>query len=152
MNKKQQDFIKIGFVYAVILLVFAGIVSDEWRSDGLFNTLGIYPYGLGIIFWPLLGYLFPRIESLFDKYLLVSAIALYDFSAVYKFMSSDAEEMAFFERVWRMNKLGILVLAAFYLGGQLFMVRVILARPGFGCRLHDKCSLTASCFCDRKET
>lgn len=130
MSQRRQDLTKLGFVYAAILLVLSGIVADDWQSVSLFSLLGIYPYGIGLIFWPITGYMLAEPETFFERYLSLSAVLLYDFGVIYKLISYEGDEAAFFERVWRNNQLGLLFLTAFYLLGQLLIVCLIWWRSG----------------------
>ena len=128
MSKDQEDFTKIGFVYAAILLVFSNIIASDWQNDEIFYLLGIYPYLTGLIFWMVIGYLAATLKPSFGGILCLSGLAAYNYSLIQKMIGGDEETRLFIDRLWASNKLGVIIFMTFYLGGQVFIVGVISKR------------------------
>jgi hypothetical protein len=128
MSKDQEDFTKIGFVYAAILLVFSNVIADDWQNDEIFYLLGIYPYFTGLIFWMVIGYLAATIKPSFGGILCLGGLAAYNYGLIQKIINGDDETLLFIDRLWSGNKLGVIIFTAFYLGGQLFIVGIISKR------------------------
>jgi hypothetical protein len=128
MSKDQEDFTKIGFVYAAILLVFSNVIASDWKNDEIFYLLGIYPYLTGLIFWIVIGYLAATLKPAFGGILCLGALAAYNFGLIQKIIGGDDETRLFIDRLWASNQLGVIILMTFYLGGQLFIVGIISKR------------------------
>lgn len=131
MSKDQEDFTKIGFVYSAVLTVFSHVIASDRQGDEIFYLLGIYPYYIGSIFWIVIGYLSATLKPAFGGVLCLAALAAYNCGLVQKIVGADEESLLFLERLWRANKLGLIILTAFYLGGQLFIAGII-ANRNFG--------------------
>src|ERR687890_841488 len=99
MSKDQEDFIKIGFVYAAILLVFSNIFASDWQNDEIFYLLGIYPYLTGLVFWIVIGYLGATLKPSFGGVLCLGAMAAYNYSLVRNVTGGDDEAQLFIDRL-----------------------------------------------------
>jgi hypothetical protein len=128
MSKDQEDFTKVGFVYAAVLLVLSNVVATDWQNDEIFYLLGIYPYLTGLVFWVVVGYLGATLRPAFGGILCLCALAAYNYGLVQKIVGGDGGTRAFIERLWASNKLWVVVFTAFYLGGQLFIAGIIARR------------------------
>ena len=83
---------------------------------------------MGVLFWLVIGYLSASLKPPFGGPLCLSAVIAYDYGLVRKIISGNDETLLFIERLWRSNKLGVIIFAAFYLVGQLFIVSLIVKR------------------------
>jgi hypothetical protein len=128
MSKDQEDFTKIGFVYAAILLVLSNVIATDWQNDEIFYLLGIYPYWTGLIFWLVIGYLSATLKPSFGGILCLSAVVTYNYGLIQKIRGADDETLLFIDRLWASNKLGVIIFTTFYIGGQLFIVSIIAKR------------------------
>ena len=126
MTEEQADFTKIGVVYASVLLVLSNIIAVDRQSDEIFYLLGVYPYGAGALFWVLIGYLSVGLRPRFGAVISLGAIAAYNYGVAHKLVSQETEALSFVEGVWSVNKLGLTILAAFYLAGQALIVASVI--------------------------
>ena len=128
MSKDQEDFTKICFAYAAMLLVLSNVIADDWQNDEIFYLLGFYPYLTALIFWVGIGYLSATLKPVFGGILCLGALLAYNYGLIQKIIGGDNETLLFIERLWANNKLGVIIFTAFYLGGQLFIVGIIAKR------------------------
>lgn len=122
MREEQQEFAKIGFVFSAALTILCGAAASDWLGVEIFNALGIYPLGLGFLFWPAVGYLLAGARSDFGRSACLGAVTFYNYLVAVRLTDSAAGEPSLIERLWGGNKLGLVVLAALYVGGQLALV------------------------------
>ena len=122
VSEEQEEFARIGFVFSAALTVLCGVVASDWRSDEIFIALGIYPLGLGFLVWPAVGYLLAGAKSDFGRSSCLSAVTIYNYWVAERLTAAGAEAPSLIERLWDGNRLGLAVLTALYLGGQLVIV------------------------------
>ena len=122
MIEEQRDFAGIGFVFSAALTILCSVIASDWRSDEILIAFGIYPLGLGFLFWPAVGYLLAGAKSYFGKSACLGAVAFHDYWVAGQLAASDAGVPSLIERLWGGNKLGLAFLAVFYIGGQLVII------------------------------
>ena len=112
MSKDQEDFTKIGFVYAAILLVLSNVIAADWENDEIFYLLGIYPYWIGLIFWVVIGYLGATLKPSLGGILCLGALVTYNYGLIHKIIDGGDETRLFIDRLWTGNKLGVIIFGA----------------------------------------
>ena len=122
MSEEQQEFAIVGLVFSAAVTVLCGAVGLGWQGDELLTALGIYPAGLGFVFWPALGYSLAGAKSDFGRGLCLGAVTGYDYWVVERLTAPGAGDPSLIERLWGGNKLGLTALAVLYVGGQLAVV------------------------------
>ena len=122
MSEEQLEFVKVGFVFSAALTLLCWPVAPDGMRLELFGALGVYPAGLGFLFWPAVGYLLAGARSDFGASACFAAVSCYDYWVVERMTSSEAGAPALFERLWASNKLGLAAVAALYVGGQLAII------------------------------
>lgn len=122
MSEEQLEFVKVGFVFSAALTLLCWPAAPEGMRLELFGALGVYPIGIGFLFWPLVGYLLAGARSDFGASACLAAVSFYDYWVVERLTSSEAGAPALFERLWTGNRLGLAAVAALYICGQLAVV------------------------------
>ncbi len=121
MSEDQKDFTKLGIVYASILIIFCNVIAVDWQSDQIFYVVGIYPYGLGVIYWPVVGYLLGSRSLHRFRFLrqgCLSVSAFYTYNVVGNVVSDGGGE-DFVWQLWRQSALQAVLLVAYLLSGQV---------------------------------
>ena len=122
MSEEQRDFVKVGFVFSAALALLCWSVAPYTLRLETFSALGVYPLGLGLLIWPLVGYLLAGARSDFTASACFGAVAFYNYWVVEQLTASEAGAPALIERLWGGNSLGLAVVAALYVCGQLALV------------------------------
>lgn len=122
LSEEQLEFMKVGFVLSAALTILCGAVAPDVEGRAVFDALGIYPLGVGFFIWPAVGYLLAGARSDFGASACLTAVASYNYWVVERLTSPEAGAPALFERLWFENRLGLLAVAALYVGGQLALV------------------------------
>ncbi|MFL6253396.1 MAG: hypothetical protein ACJ74T_00085 [Pyrinomonadaceae bacterium] len=122
MSEEQREFVKLGFVFSAALVILCWPIAPNPQRGEIFSALGVYPLGLGFLIWPAVGYLLAGARSDFGASACLGAVSFYNYWVVERLMTSEAGSPALVERLWAGNKLGLTVVAALYMGGQLVLV------------------------------
>lgn len=122
MTEEQLEFAKVGFVFSAALTILCAAAAPAPLGPELFSALGIYPLGLGFLVWPAVGYLLAGARSDFAGASCLTAVTFYNYWVAERLTASDAGDLSLLGRLWDGNKLGLGVLAALYVGGQLAVV------------------------------
>ena len=122
MSEEQIDFVKVGFVFSAALTLLCWPVAPEPQRWEVLGALGVYPTGLGFLFWPAVGYLLAGARSGFASSACLGAVTFYNYWVVERLTAAGDGAPALIERLWGANKLGLAAVAALYVGGQLALV------------------------------
>jgi hypothetical protein len=122
LSEEQLDFVKVGFVFSAALALLCWSVAPYTLRLETFAALGVYPLGLGLLFWPAAGYLLTAARSDFGRSACLGAVAFYNYWVAEQLTASGDGSPALIERLWGSNRLGLAVVAALYVGGQLALV------------------------------
>lgn len=122
MSEEQLDFVKVGFVFSAALAVLCWPVAPDPLRWEILGAFGVYPLGLGLLFWPAVGYLLAGARSDFGASACLGAVTFYDYWVAERLTASVAGEPAIIERLWAGNRLGLVAVALLYVGGQLAIV------------------------------
>jgi hypothetical protein len=115
----------IGLVYAVVYLALAVGAEGAGHGTGIFFA-AILPYGLGLLFFPTVGFLAGNLKPFFSKVLFLSALAIH-YALVINFLRSDwVSDFSYVEKMWNYSQLSILLPAGFYLFGQVIIWAVFI--------------------------
>ena len=122
MSEEQLDFVKVGFVFSAALAILCWPVAPGPLREEMFSAIGVYPLGLGLLFWPAVGYLLAGARSDFGWSACLGAVTFYNYWVAERLTAAGDGGPALIERLWASNRLGLAALAALYVGGQLALV------------------------------
>ena len=122
MNEERIEFAKVGFVFSAALAILCWPIAPAAQRWEIFAALGVYPAGLGLLFWPAVGYLLAGVRTDFGASACLGAVTFYNYWVAERLTASEAGSPALLERLWAGNKLGLAAVAALYVGGQLAIV------------------------------
>jgi hypothetical protein len=122
LSEEQREFATIGFVFSAALTILCGAVASEQWGAEVFSALGIYPLGLGFLIWPAVGYLLAGARSDFAGSACLCTVAFYNYWVIDQLTAPADGAPALIERLWDGNRLGLVAVAALYVGGQLAVV------------------------------
>jgi hypothetical protein len=122
VSEEQRDFVKIGFVFSAALAIMCWPVALGAERWEVFSAIGVYPFGLGLLFWPAVGYLLAGARSDFGWSACLGAVAFYNYWVAEQLTAAGDEGTALIERLWGSNRLGLAAVGALYVGGQLAML------------------------------
>jgi hypothetical protein len=116
-----------GLVYAAIYLGLAFGAAGAGHGTGIFFA-AILPYGLGLLFFPMIGFLAGDLRSFLSKVLFVSLMMIH-YAFVINFLRWDwISEPAYVEKIWNYSPLSIILPAGFYLVGQFAIWAVFIRK------------------------
>ena len=122
MSEEQLEFVKVGFVFSAALTLLCWPVAPDPLRLEILGALGVYPVGVGLLFWPAVGYLLAGARTDFGASACLGAVAFYNYWVAERLTASEAGAPALVERLWGSNRLGLAAVAALYVGGQLAIV------------------------------
>jgi hypothetical protein len=122
LSDEQLEFVKVGFVFSAALTLLCWPVAPDPQRWEVLGAIGVYPLGLGFFFWPAVGYLLAGARSDFGASACLGAVTFYNYWVVERLTASELGAPALFERLWAGNRLGLMAVAALYVGGQLAMM------------------------------
>ena len=115
----------IGLVYALVYLALAFGAGGAGHGTGIFFA-AILPDGLGLLFFPTVGFLAGNLKPFLSKVLFLSVLAIH-YALVIHFLRSDwASDLSYVEKMWDYSRLSILLPAGFYLFGQVIVWAVFI--------------------------
>ena len=110
----------IGVVFTAIYLLLAFAASGAGHGTALFFAV-IFPYGLGLLLFPLIGFLTDNLDSFLTKTLLLVVLAIH-YGLVFTFIKMIwVEDFSYFEKVWSLSPIMIILPLGFYLLGNLIV-------------------------------
>ncbi len=66
-----------GIIYTVMLgLIGIGMIGACGVGTSLFAALAFFPFGVGLLYWPLLGYLLPSTSQAYQRNLCLGILSL----------------------------------------------------------------------------
>jgi hypothetical protein len=122
LSEEQVEFAKVGFVFSAALTLLCWPVAPEPLRWEVLGALGVYPVGVGFLFWPALGFMLAGARSDFAASACLGAVTFYDYWVAERLTTTDAGAVSLIERLWSGNKLGVAAVAALYVCGQLAIV------------------------------
>lgn len=121
----KWGFAATGFLYA---LIFAFLGFNVTGSCGtgtfFFFAIAVLPYGIGLLFWPVMGYLMADLRAVFSKWLYLTILAAHYFLVVKCLWYS--EESYYLIKMWNSSPSLLLMPAIFYLTGQVVIWAVFI--------------------------
>ncbi len=108
----------MGVIFATVYLLLAIFAAGAGHGAVLFLA-PTFPYGLGLLLFPIIGFLAGNLNSFFTKslFLIVLAIHYGLVLTVIKFMW--VEDIPYFEKVWNSSPILIILPSIFYVLGNL---------------------------------
>ena len=122
LGEEQIEFAKVGFVFSAALTLLCWPIAPDPQRWEVLGAIGVYPLGLGFLFWPAVGYLLAGARSDFGASACLGAVAVYNYWVAEQLTAAGDGTPALVERLWGANKLGLAAVAALYVGGQLAIV------------------------------
>ena len=122
MSEEQLEFAKVGFVFSAALAILCWPVAPGPLRGETFSAIGVYPFGVGLLFWPAVGYMLAGARSDFGWSACLGAVAFYNYWVAEQLTAAGDGGPALIERLWGSNKLGLAAVATLYVGGQLAIV------------------------------
>lgn len=115
----------IGLVYAVIYLFFAIFPAGAGHGTYIF-FIPLWPYLLGGLFFPTLGYLGADLEPSSAKLCYLGLIVLHYILMVVFFFYTDLAEWTYVEKIWRQSSFGIILPIFVFVAGQIVIWMVFI--------------------------
>jgi hypothetical protein len=116
----RWSFAAIGFLYAIIYAVFAFAAAGAGHGTGIFFA-AIWPYGLGLLFFPVVGFLAGDLKPFLPKVLFISLLVIHYTLAINFLRLGWTTDLPYIEKMWDNSPLYILLPAGFYLLGQVLI-------------------------------
>jgi len=113
----------LGLLYAVVYFLLAfnaggGGGAGHGPGTGIFFA-AVLPYGMGLLFFPVIGFLAGNLRAFMVKVLFISATVIH-YALVVNFLRIDwLRDSARIEGMWMYSPISIVLPGAFYLIGQL---------------------------------
>jgi hypothetical protein len=115
----------IGLAYAAIYLILAFMAAGAGHGTGIFFA-AVGPYGLGLLVFPILGFLAGDLKPFLSKVLFISVLVIH-YALVINLLRIDwMRDPAHIEKMWNLSVWNILLPAGFYLLGQVVIWAVIV--------------------------
>jgi hypothetical protein len=107
-----------GIIFTGVYLLLAGAAAGGGHGALLFLA-PLFPYGLGLLLFPVIGFLAGNLDSFFTKSLFLIMLAVHYglVLTVIKFMW--VENVPYFEKVWNSSPTLIILPLTFYVLGNL---------------------------------
>ena len=115
----------IGLGYAVIYFFFAIFSAGAGHGTYIF-FIPLWPYLLGGLFFPMLGYLGADLEPSFAKLGYLGLILLHYTLMVLFFFYTDLAEWTYVEKFWRQSSFGIILPLFVFVVGQIVIWMVFI--------------------------
>jgi len=133
MSRASAIGLSVGLLYALAYLILAAGAAGAGHGTYFFFA-PISPYCLGLLIFPLLGYLAGDLRPFSSRVIFLSALAIhYALTAI--FLRGDGlSEPSHIRKVWDISPENILLPAGCYLLGQVIiwvaLIRVVVSRSG----------------------
>jgi hypothetical protein len=115
----------VGLAYAAIYLVLAFMAAGAGYGTGIFFA-AVGPYGLGLLVFPILGFLAGDLKPFLSKVLFISVLVIH-YALVINLLRIDwLRDIARVEKMWNFSAWNILLPAGFYLLGQAVIWTVFI--------------------------
>lgn len=118
---KNFAFAGVGLLYGVSLAVLGWIATGAGHGTFFFFSLAVFPYGIGLILWPVLGYLLAHVDVTFHRTLfLITIVTRYALLTVY-ILRYGSSEMPHMMVTWRYSHFDIVAPLVLFLAGQILI-------------------------------
>jgi hypothetical protein len=108
----------LGLAYALVYLAFAFDAAGAGHGTGIFFVV-MAPYGLGLLVFPVIGFLMGDLRPFTSRVLLASVMAIHYALIINLLRVGWLREFAYVEKMWSYSPSSILLPAGFYLSGQV---------------------------------
>ncbi len=133
VNRSQVGGLAAGTGYAIIYFILAFFAVGYGHGTAIFFA-PLMPYFLGLIFFPLAGFLGGDLRPFLSRVLFISALTVHYASTVICLRVRGMADPAYVERTWRASPWLILLPAGWYLLGQVFIWAVLIRGVFFQAR------------------
>jgi hypothetical protein len=107
-----------GLAYGLSLAWFGWIATGAGHGTFFFFSVAVFPYGIGLILWPLIGYLLADIHTSWRRIQFLTVIIVrYGLLTLYVVLYGPSE-MPRIEITWRYSALYVLAPIVLFLVGQ----------------------------------
>ncbi len=114
----------LGIGFSVIYLFLALLTSGGGHGPS-FTFAGAAPYGLGLLVFPVFGFLFSDLKLPMTKVVCLVMLAAHYVAVTYIVATSWVSEMPYAERAWSVSPLNILLPVGWYAVGQVIVWGVL---------------------------
>src|SRR3954464_7668400 len=116
----------LGIAYSVTL-AFIGLemIGSCGVGTGVFAGVAFYPYGLGLLFWPVVGFLLSKASEAFYRMMILAITTTHYVVLTIFLYTCWAEEYPRLMRIWRAEPAYIIESVAIYAIGQAFIWMVV---------------------------
>jgi hypothetical protein len=133
VNRSQVGGLAAGAGYAVIYFILAFFATGAGHGTFIFFApLG--PYFLGLIFFPLAGFLADDLRPFLSRVLFISALTVHYATTAIFLRVRGVADPSYIERVWNASPWFILLPAGWYLLGQVIIWAVLIRGTFFQAR------------------
>ena len=123
------------FVFAIVGVLYgASLAALGWMASGaghgtfFFFSVAVFPYGIGLILWPVIGYLLADVGRQFQRALfLIAILGRYALLVVYVVLYGSFE-MPHIAVTWRYSHFDIIAPLVLFLAGQVLIWTLFLRR------------------------
>ena len=126
MNRSSAIGLTIGIIYAVVYLALAFGAAGAGHGTFIFFA-PLLPYGLGLLFFPIVGFLAGDLRPFLSRVLFISVLALHYALTIIFLRLEWVRDLSYTEKVWNYSPLGILLPAGCYLLWQV-VIWVVFVR------------------------
>jgi|SRR5215204_1379204 len=109
-----------GVIFAALYFLLAIFPAGAGHGTQLFFA-PMLPYGLGLLLFPVIGFLAGNLNSFFTKslFLIVLAVHYLVMFIFVKLIWVEFEDSVYFEKMWNQSPISIILPSAFYILGNL---------------------------------
>ncbi|MBA3713345.1 MAG: hypothetical protein H0W76_12990 [Pyrinomonadaceae bacterium] len=123
---KRLLLTSLGVGFSVVYLFLALLTSGGGHGPS-FTFAGAAPYGLGLLLFPVFGFLLSDLKLPMTKVACLVMLVAHYVAVAYSVATSWVSEMPYAERAWSVSPSNILLPVGWYVAGQ-FIVWGLLAR------------------------
>jgi hypothetical protein len=106
-----------GAIFSFVYVLLALIALGAGHGTSMFLA-PIKPFGLGLLFFPIIGFLAGNLNSFFTKSLLLIVLAIHYGLTVTFIKMFWTDDLPYFEKMWHYSPISIILPAALYLLGN----------------------------------
>jgi hypothetical protein len=126
MKRPSAIGLTIGIIYALVYLALALGAAGAGHGTFIFFA-PLLPYGLGLLFFPVFGFLAGDLRLFLYRVLFLSALALHYAMTIIVLRLEWVRDLSYMEKIWNYSPLGILLPAGWYVPGQS-LIRAMFIR------------------------
>jgi hypothetical protein len=117
-----------GLLYGISLAILGWFATGAGHGTFFFFSLAVFPYGIGLILWPLIGWLLADSRAYFQRILFIITIIFRYALIVIYVLFYGSSEIPYIAVTWRYSRFAILAPVALFLIGQLLIWAIVLGR------------------------